>query len=102
MAIEILGHILQLAGIFFAFLATGLAFILAHITKGGATGKAEFYMALGFTILALDIFGIYAGAITGELDLLHATLYWPFLGLLTLVGFGTIVYAQWQMIKVMR
>ena len=102
MVIEILGHVLQLAGIFFAFLATGLAFIVANLTKGSATGKAAFYMAIGFTLLALDIFGIYAGAITGKLDLLHVTFYWPFLGLFTLIGFGIIVYAQWEMIKVMR
>ena len=100
--IDLLGHILQLTGIFFAFLATGLAFVIANIMRGGATGKASFYMAIGFAILALDIFGIYTGAITGKLDLLNITLYWHLLGLLTLLGFGIIVYAQWEMIKVMR
>jgi len=102
MAIELLGHLFQLVGIFFAFLAAGLAFILAKIMSGGATGKTSLYMAIGFTILALDIFGIYTGAITGKLDLLHVTLYWPLLGLLTLIGFGTLAYAQWKMIQVMR
>jgi len=100
MAIELLGHIFQLVGIFLAFLAAGLAFILAKIMSGGATGKAANYMALGFTVLALDIFGIYAGAITGKLDLLNVTFYWPFLGVLTLIGFGILAYAQWEMIKV--
>ncbi|MBW2966750.1 hypothetical protein KY342_06625 [Candidatus Woesearchaeota archaeon] len=98
----ILGHTFQLAGIFMAFLAAGIAFFYANTIKGGAAGKAAILNAIGFSILAVDIFLIYAGAITGQLNLLYVTLYWPMLGLLTLIGFAVIAYAQYKMYKVMK
>ncbi len=98
----ILGHALQLGGIFLAFLAAGIAFFYADRIKGGAAGKAAMLNAIGFSILAIDIFLIYAGAITGQLDLLHITIFWPLLGLLTLIGFAIIAYAQYGLLRVMR
>jgi len=96
------GHVFQLTGIFLAFLAAGIAFFYAQTIKGGAAGKAAMLNAIGFSILAIDIFLIYAGAITGQLDLLNVTIFWPILGLLTLIGFGVIAYSQYKLLKVMR
>ena len=74
-AIVLSGHILQLIGIFIAFLATGIAFVYANLIKGGIAGKASFYNAIGFTVLAVNIFLIYAAAITGKLNLLDVTFF---------------------------
>jgi hypothetical protein len=102
MSYVILGHIFQLAGIFFAFLAAGIAFFYAERIKGGIAGRAAMLNAVGFSILAVDIFLIYGAAITGQLDLLNITIYWPILGLLTFIGFGIIAYGQYAMFRVMR
>jgi hypothetical protein len=102
MAYTILGHVLLLSGIFFAFLAAGIAFFYAETIKGGAAGKAAMLNAIGFSILAIDIFMIYGAAITGNLDLLNVTIYWPILGLLTLIGFGLIAYGQYKLLRVMQ
>jgi hypothetical protein len=102
MAYTILGHVFQLLGIFFAFLAAGIAFFYADRIKGGAAGKAAMFNAIGFTILALDIFLIYGAAITGNLDLLNVTVFWPLLGLMTLIGFGLIAYGQFKLLRVMQ
>jgi hypothetical protein len=93
------GHILQLAGIFFAFLAAGTSFYYAHIIKGGLAGKAAKLNAIGYLILAINIFLIYSSAITGQLDLLNVTINWPILGFLTLIGFGLIAYSQFRLLK---
>lgn len=95
-----LGHVLQMAGIFFAFLATGISFVYANLIKGGAAGRAATLNAVGFAILALDIFLIYAAAITGQLDLLNVTLFWPLLGFMTSIGFIIIAYSQYKLWKV--
>jgi hypothetical protein len=97
----ILGHIFQLIGIFLAFLLVGFSFYYAHIIKGGLAGKTAFLNAIGYLILAIDIFLIYSSSITGKLDLLNVTFFWPFLGLLTLLGFGIIAYSQLKLLHIM-
>jgi hypothetical protein len=97
----ILGHILQLGGIFFAFIAAAFAFYYAKIITGGLAGKAAMLNAVGFFILALDIFLIYSLAITGNLDLLHVNIFWPILGGMTLIGFGIIAYAYFMLLRIM-
>jgi hypothetical protein len=97
----ILGHIFQLVGIFLAFIAVGLSFYYSSLIKGGLAGKAALLNSLGFLIIAINIFLVYSSAITGNLDLLNVTFIWPFLGLLTLIGFGIIAYSQFKLLKVM-
>lgn len=100
MVLEISGHILQLVGIFFAVLATCIAFFYAHLIQGGVAGRAALLNAIGFLLLAVNIFLIYAAAITGNLDLLNVTVFWPLLGLLTTLGFAVIAYGQYKLWKV--
>jgi hypothetical protein len=95
------GHIFQLAGIFFAFLAAGISFYYAFLIKGGLAGKAALLNSVGYLILAINIFLIYSSAITGNLDLLNVTFFWPLLGLLTLIGFGIIAYSQFKLLRLM-
>ncbi|HLC65189.1 MAG TPA: hypothetical protein VJI46_03640 [Candidatus Nanoarchaeia archaeon] len=98
----IIGHALQLAGIFLAFIAAGISFLFALQIKGGAMGKAAILSAIGFVVLAFDILMTYLGAITGQLDMIHITLFWPLLGFITLAGFGIIAYAQYKMYRVVK
>jgi hypothetical protein len=97
----ILGHILQLAGIFLAFIAVAFSFYYASLIKGGLAGRVALLNAFGFLILAINIFLIYSSAITGNLDLLNVTIFWPLLGLFTLIGFGVIAYSQFKLLKLM-
>jgi hypothetical protein len=97
----ILGHIFQLAGIFIAFIAVGLSFYYARLIKGGLAGKSAIFNAIGFLILAIDIFLIYSSAITGNLDLLNVNIFWPLLGIFTLIGFSIIAYSQFKLLELM-
>jgi hypothetical protein len=97
----VVGHIFQLAGIFFAFIAAGLSFFYASLIKGGLAGKAAFLNSIGFLILAIDIFLIYSSAITGNLDLLNVNIFWPLLGFLTLIGFGIIAFSQYKILRLL-
>jgi hypothetical protein len=100
MDIVLLGHILQLVGILFALLAALLGFLILSALKGGRLARAAKYEASGLIILALNIFLLYGSAITGKLDLLNPTLFWPLSGFLTTIGFITIAYGKWQIMKV--
>jgi len=46
------------------------------------------------------VFLLYGSAITGKLDLLHPTIFWPLSGFLTAVSFTMIAYGKWQMMKI--
>jgi hypothetical protein len=101
MDIILLGHILQLVGILFAFLAALFGFLLLSALRGGRLASAAKYEAIGLILLAVDIFVLYGAAITGNLDLLpSASIFWPLSGFLTAISFATIAYGKWQMMKV--
>jgi hypothetical protein len=100
MDIVLLGHILQLVGILFAFLAALFGFLLLSALSGGRLARAAKYEAVGLILLALNIFVLYGSAITGQLDLLNPTLLWPLSGFLTATSFVMIAYGKWQMLKV--
>jgi hypothetical protein len=94
------GHILQLVGILFAFLAALFSFLLLSALRGGRLAQAAKFEALGLILLAMNIFVLYGSAITGNLDLLHPTIFWPLSGFLTTTSFAMIAYGKWQMMKV--
>ncbi len=96
---EMLGHVLFLAGIMMAFLAAMLGFFLLSALRGGRLATASMLEALGLIILAINVFLLYTGAITGQFDLLHPTVFWPASGALTLLGFSFVAGAKWQMMK---
>jgi hypothetical protein len=100
MDIILLGHILQLVGILFAFLAALFGFLLLSALKGGRLAQAAKYEAVGLVLLALNVFLLYGSAITGRLDLLNPTFFWPLSGFLTVTSFALIAYGKWQMMKV--
>jgi hypothetical protein len=100
MDIILLGHILQLVGILFALLAALFGFLLLSALRGGRLAHAAKFEAIGLVLLAFDIFMLYGTAITGKLDLLNPTIFWPLSGLLTAVSFVMIAYGKWQMMKV--
>jgi uncharacterized membrane protein len=95
-----LGHILQLVGILFAVLAALFSFLLLAALRGGRLARAAKYEALGLLLLAGNIFILYGSAITGKLDLLNPSIYWPLSGLLTTLSFALIAYGKWQTMKV--
>jgi hypothetical protein len=97
----ILGHIFILAGMFLAFFAAGLAFYYAHLIKGGIAGKAALLNSFGYIFLAIMIFMGFSGAITGRFDLLNVTIFWPIFGLVILVCFAIIAYAQFMLLRLM-
>lgn len=97
----IIGYILQLSGIFLAFLAVGLALFYSRIIKGGAVEHSAVINAIGLALLALDIFLIYSGVLTQQLTP-HGTLLWTLYGLLTFAGFALIYYSQYRLLKVMK
>ncbi|MEW5996770.1 MAG: hypothetical protein AB1657_04210 [Candidatus Micrarchaeota archaeon] len=99
---ELLGYALQLAGVFLAFLAAGLAFIIADMTKGGATARSTRMIAFGLMVLALGIFLTYAGTLTGAIDPLSPTPWWPLLGAVTALGFALLLSGLWTMLKALR
>jgi predicted permease len=100
MDIILLGHILQLVGILFAFLAALFGFLLLSALRGGRLASAATFEAIGLILLAINIFILYGSAITGSLDLLYPTVFWPLSGFLTAVSFAMIAYGKWQMMKV--
>jgi hypothetical protein len=100
MDIIILGHVLQLVGISFAFLAALFGFLLLSALKGGRLARAAKYEALGLIALAINVFILYGSAITGRLDLLNPSILWPVSGFLTAISFIMIAYGKWQMMKV--
>ncbi len=100
MNIVIIGHILQLVGILFAFLAAMFEFLLFSAFKGGRLAQAAKFEAFGLILLAFNVFLLYGSAITGKLDLLHPTIFWPLSGFLTAVSFTMIAYGKWQMMKI--
>jgi hypothetical protein len=100
MDIVLLGHVLQLIGIMFAFLAALFGFLLLSALKGGRLAQVAKYETIGLILLAINIFILYGSAITGSLDLLHPTIFWPISGFLTTTSFGLIAYGKWQMMKV--
>jgi hypothetical protein len=95
-----LGHILQLVGILFAFLAALFGFLLLSALKGGRLAQAAKYEAMGLILLALNVFVLYGSAITGQLDLLRPTILWPLSGFLTTTSFALIAIGKWKMMKV--
>jgi hypothetical protein len=102
MVLEIFGHIFQLIGIFFAFLAAIISFIYAQKIFGGLAGKASMLLAIGITIIALDIFVIYTGAITGQFELENSKIFLSITGMMTFIGFSIIAYSQFKLLKVME
>jgi predicted permease len=100
MDIILLGHILQLLGILFAFLASLFGFLLLSALRGGRLASAAKFDAIGLILLAVNIFILYGGAITGSLDLLNPTILWPLSGLLTMSSFALIALGKWKMMKV--
>jgi hypothetical protein len=96
----LLGHILQLVGILFAFLAALFGFLLLSALKGGRLAQAAKFEALGLVLLAINVFILYGTAITGKLDLLNPTIFWPLSGFLTASSFAMIAYGKWQMMKI--
>jgi predicted permease len=100
MDIILLGHLLQLMGILFAFLAALFGFLLLSALRGGRLASAAKFEAIGLILIALDVFLLYGTAITGQLDLLNPTIFWPLSGLLTSTSFALIAYGKWQMMKV--
>jgi hypothetical protein len=100
MDIILLGHVLQLTGILFAFLASLFGFLLLSALKGGRLAIAAKYEAIGLIMLAINIFILYGSAITGRLDLLNPTIFWPISGFLTVFSFAMIAYGKWQMMRV--
>lgn len=97
---ETLGHLLFLVGMMLAFLAAMFGFVLLFALKGGRLAQASMYEAVGLIILAVNVFVLYGSAITGQLDLLHPTIFWPILGFLALLGFGLLAIGKYQMMKV--
>jgi len=97
---ELLGHALFLLSIFFAFLAMVLAVLLAEALTGGRISKAAIWEAAGLIFIAIGIFLTYTGAITGKLDLLDVTVFWPGIGFILFIGFAFVCYGKWQMMKV--
>jgi hypothetical protein len=100
MDIILLGHILQLTGILFAFSAALFGFLLLSALRGGRLASAAKYEAIGLILLAINVFVLYGSAITGQLDLLNPTFLWPLSGFLTAISFIMIAYGKWQMMKV--
>jgi len=100
MNIVLLGHILQLIGILFACLATMFAFLVYIILKKGRLARSAQYVMIGRILLAVNVFILYTGAITGTLD--KPGLLWAFSGFLTFLGFGFITYAQLEIIKIFK
>jgi hypothetical protein len=100
MDVVLLGHILQLIGLLFAFLAAFFGLLLLSSLREGRLAQAAKFEAIGLILLAINIFVLYGSAITGNLDLLNPTIFWPLSGGLTSVSFGLIAYAKWQIMKV--
>ncbi len=96
----ILGHVLFLLAIICTFFAASLALIMAEATKGSRISKAAKWEAVGLIFVAIGVFLSYAGAITGQLDLLRVTAFWPILGVVVLTGFACVCYSKWHMMKV--
>jgi len=97
---EILGHALFLVALMLTFLSAMLSIMLSEALRGGRISKAVTWEAIGLIVVAIGVFTTYAGAITGKLNLLDVTLFWPFLGIVILIGFACICYGKWQMMKV--
>jgi hypothetical protein len=85
---ELIGHVFQMLGLFFAFLCVAYTLFFANITRGGIFSKGANYLAIGIILLAVDVFAIYAAAVTGKLTMIGSDWVWPALGLLTAAGFG--------------
>jgi hypothetical protein len=100
MDIVLIGHVLQLVGILFAFLAALFGFLLLSALKGGRLAQSAKFEAIGLILLAINVFVLYGSAITGQLDLLRPTIFWPLSGFLTATSFAMIAYGKWQMMKV--
>ena len=93
---EVIGHVFQMLGLFFAFLCVGIALFLAQITKGGAFSKGTRYVAIGIFVLAVDFFATYALAIMGRLATINADWVWSGLGLMTAIGFGMVAFGKYS------
>ena len=100
MDIIIIGHILQIVGILFAFVAVAVDIILLKMVKKewSRLSRSALYEVVGITVLALNVFLLYGSAITGKLDLLHPTLFWPLSGFMTAIGFGFFAYSKWYLL----
>jgi hypothetical protein len=80
--IEFAMHALQLLAVFLAFFAAGIAFIIADLTRGGATAVSTRMIALGLVVLAISFFLTYAGVLGGMLGPLNPGSYLLLIGCL--------------------
>jgi hypothetical protein len=100
MDIVLLGHLLHIISLFFAFLAALFGFLLLSALKGGRLAKAAKFEASGLILLAANIFFLNGAHASGMIDLLNPTIAWPFSGFVMLLSFALIAYGKWQMMKV--
>jgi hypothetical protein len=100
MDIALLGQILHILSLFFAFLASLLGLLIYSAFKGGRLAIAAKYEMAGLIILALNMFVLNGAHASGMIDLLNPTIAWPITGIAMLAGFALISYGKWQMMKV--
>lgn len=96
----IFGHALFLVALMLTFLSAMMSIMLSEALRGGRISKAVTWEAVGLILVALGVFMTYVGAVTGKLNLLNVTIFWPFLGFILLSGFACICYGKYQMMKV--
>jgi hypothetical protein len=97
----VLTHGFPLLGVLCAFIAVVISLILLNLlrSQGSRLATATMFEVFGLLTLTVNVFATYSALITGWLDLSNPTVTLPIIGLLTALGFASIAYAKWLIIK---
>lgn len=89
-----LGHLFQLFGIFFIFLATGLSICLAALARKSRLAKPTAITSAGLGCVAISTILVYTGIMTEKFHLLQSSTYWIFISGFMTLSFALLAYGQ--------